>query len=118
MRSFGAGLGWSLVAKVYGLRSEGGGERERDGEEEWESELAGAVLEALGREEKSLEVGEFLVSREILFSSLSLVAVVLNLGRSYSTSLDGYSRSFGLQIVLLRRAQVFTTSSRSCRGLE
>jgi len=118
MRSFGAGLGWSLVAKVYGLRSEGGGGGEKDGEEEWESELAGAVLEALGREEKSLEVGEFLVSREILFSSLSLVAVVLNLGRSYSTSLDGYSRSFGLQIVLLRRAQVFTTSSRSCRGLE
>ncbi|GAA5956515.1 hypothetical protein JCM3765_003469 [Sporobolomyces pararoseus] len=53
MRSFGAGLGWSLVAKVYQGRIEGSN---RHGEEEWESELAGAILEALGREEKSLEV--------------------------------------------------------------
>ena len=63
MRSFGAGLGWSLVAKVYRGRIESSDQnrnRNQNGEEEWESELGGAVLEALGREEKSLEVGESL----------------------------------------------------------
>ncbi|GAA5836340.1 hypothetical protein JCM3766R1_003494 [Sporobolomyces carnicolor] len=60
MRSAGAGLGWSLVAKVYELRVERGsvdGDQESNGrEEEWESELAGALLEALAREEQSFEV--------------------------------------------------------------
>ncbi|GAA6019970.1 hypothetical protein JCM11491_006725 [Sporobolomyces phaffii] len=65
-RSFGAGLGWTVVAKVSERRqrrrraSGGGGGasdgRDDDEEEEWESELGGAVVEALGREEKSVEV--------------------------------------------------------------
>ncbi|GAA5882665.1 hypothetical protein JCM16303_006535 [Sporobolomyces ruberrimus] len=61
MRSFGAGFGWSLVAKVYQSRQGASREKEKGSEqhvggEEWESESAGAVLEALGREEKSVEV--------------------------------------------------------------
>lgn len=60
MRSAGAGLGWSVIAKVYERRiedeGEGNGEASGVGEE-WEVEVAGAVLEALGREE-SREVGK------------------------------------------------------------
>ncbi|GAA5904725.1 uncharacterized protein JCM6883_003886 [Sporobolomyces salmoneus] len=54
MRSFGAGFGWSLVAKVYQQRI--GEEGAEAVGEEWESEFGGALLEALTREEKSLEV--------------------------------------------------------------
>ncbi|GAA6059805.1 hypothetical protein JCM10212_003700 [Sporobolomyces blumeae] len=62
MRSAGAGLGWSVVARVYEERvSEAAPSREGSdglGEvwEDWEVEVAGAVLEALGREDKSVEV--------------------------------------------------------------
>ncbi|GAA5911564.1 hypothetical protein JCM5296_007210 [Sporobolomyces johnsonii] len=74
LRSAGAGLAWSVVARVYearvgqGLGAGAGVESGVDddevdpvsghrGGEDWEVELGcGAVLEALGREEKSVEV--------------------------------------------------------------
>lgn len=54
VRSAGAGLAWSLVARVWKSRESG----EELGGEEWEVEVASAVLEALGREAKSVDVGE------------------------------------------------------------
>ncbi|GAA6035819.1 hypothetical protein JCM8097_005721 [Rhodosporidiobolus ruineniae] len=74
MRAVGAGLAWSVVARVYaarvgeevagaGVEAEGkehalGGksEAERGGGEEWEAEVASAVVEALGKETESVEV--------------------------------------------------------------
>ncbi|GAA5941745.1 uncharacterized protein JCM15063_002659 [Sporobolomyces koalae] len=62
-RTHGAGLAWSIVTRIFARRignlergNEETGELVDGVSEEWETELAGAVLEALGREEKSLEV--------------------------------------------------------------
>ncbi|GAA6007584.1 hypothetical protein JCM10207_006394 [Rhodosporidiobolus poonsookiae] len=70
LRAAGAGLAWSVVARVYAARTgldgaavgveEGkehalGGESESGGEE-WEAEVASAVVEALGKETQSVEV--------------------------------------------------------------
>ncbi|GJN89479.1 hypothetical protein Rhopal_002465-T1 [Rhodotorula paludigena] len=72
IRSAGAGAAWSVVARVSAARiGEGAGEAravESEGEhaigvtnggdeggEEWEAEVASAVLEALGKEEESVE---------------------------------------------------------------
>lgn len=57
VRSAGAGLAWSLVGRVWSARGTAEGEV---GGEEWEVEVASAVLEALGREGESVEVGEWL----------------------------------------------------------
>lgn len=57
VRSAGAGLGWSLVGRVWNARGSAEGEV---GGEEWEVEVASAVLEALGREGESVEVGEWI----------------------------------------------------------
>lgn len=54
VRSAGAGLAWSLVGRVWKSRESG----EQFGGEEWEVEVASAVLEALGREVESVDVGE------------------------------------------------------------
>lgn len=56
VRSAGAGLAWSLVGRVWQQRKKDSGEMV--GGEEWEVEVACAVLEALGREEESVEVGQ------------------------------------------------------------
>lgn len=56
VRSVGAGLAWSIVGRVWQEREKGG---EAEGGEEWEVEVACAVLEALGREAESFEVGAF-----------------------------------------------------------
>lgn len=69
MRSAGAGTAWSIVARVFAARvgdaSLGveqtrqhalGGEGSESGEE-WEAEMASAVLEALAKETESVEVG-------------------------------------------------------------
>ncbi|GAA5991893.1 hypothetical protein JCM10908_002258 [Rhodotorula pacifica] len=68
MRSAGAGTAWSIVARVFAARVGEGGlgvEREKQhalgGEgaesgEEWEAEMASAVLEALAKETESVEV--------------------------------------------------------------
>lgn len=74
LRAAGAGLAWSVVARVFaarvgedaaGGRVESGvehalggkSEGEIGGGEEWEGEVASAVLEALGKETQSVEVG-------------------------------------------------------------
>lgn len=54
-RREGAGAAWSVVGRVFAERV--GGEGAEDGEEEWEAEVGSAVLEALGNEEESVEVG-------------------------------------------------------------
>lgn len=54
VRSAGAGLGWSVVGRVWAGRAE----QVEVGGEEWEVEVASAVLEALGRESESVDVGE------------------------------------------------------------
>lgn len=51
VRSLGAGLAWSVVGRVRALVSDG------EGKEEWEVEIASAVVEALGREVESADVG-------------------------------------------------------------
>ncbi|GAA5829936.1 hypothetical protein JCM11251_007938 [Rhodosporidiobolus azoricus] len=73
MRAAGAGLAWSVVARVFagrvgdesaGQGVEGGrehalggkSEAEKGGGEEWEAEVASAVVEALGKESESVEV--------------------------------------------------------------
>ncbi|GAA5915800.1 hypothetical protein JCM6882_006099 [Rhodosporidiobolus microsporus] len=73
MRAAGAGLAWSIVARVFAARVgeevagagvEGGAahalggksEAEKGGGEEWEAEMASAVVEALGKETESVEV--------------------------------------------------------------
>jgi len=74
MRSAGAGLGWSVIAKVYERRiaGEGEGEGEASGVgEEWEVEVAGALLEALGREECSMEVGKLSLIGFLLLANLT-----------------------------------------------
>ncbi|KAM0753921.1 DUF862-domain-containing protein [Meredithblackwellia eburnea MCA 4105] len=54
VRSVGAGLVWSVVGRVWQERTKGAGEEKSN--EEWEVEVACAVLEALGREKESVEV--------------------------------------------------------------
>ncbi|GAA5994154.1 hypothetical protein JCM11641_001040 [Rhodosporidiobolus odoratus] len=75
LRAAGAGLGWSVVARVFaarvgqdeaGVGVESRGEREHalglkseaeeGGGEEWEAEVASALVEALGKETESVEV--------------------------------------------------------------
>ncbi|KAL8293100.1 hypothetical protein RQP46_000794 [Phenoliferia psychrophenolica] len=55
VRSVGAGLAWSIVGRVWQHRKKEDGEIV--GGEEWEVEIACAILEALGREDESVEVG-------------------------------------------------------------
>lgn len=72
MRSAGAGTAWSVVARVYAARVGEldlsieksaqhalGGEGGESGEE-WEAEMASAILEALAKETESIEVGQCL----------------------------------------------------------
>ncbi|BGP15465.1 hypothetical protein JCM10213_001762 [Rhodosporidiobolus nylandii] len=68
LRAAGAGLAWSVVARVYAARvgeEAAGASVEKSGEnsqtesgggEEWEAEMASAVVEALGKETESVEV--------------------------------------------------------------
>ncbi|GAA5845112.1 hypothetical protein JCM9279_005437 [Rhodotorula babjevae] len=57
MRREGAGAAWSVVARVYAARVEGEGDVDgAAGGDEWEAELASALLEALTLEEDSVEV--------------------------------------------------------------
>ncbi|GAA6056044.1 hypothetical protein JCM3770_006997 [Rhodotorula araucariae] len=73
LRAAGAGTAWSVVARVFAARvgdgvgeaagieragehAVGEGEGEGEGGEEWEAEMATAVVEALARETKSVEV--------------------------------------------------------------
>ena len=60
----GAGAAWSVVARVYAARVEGEavGADGAAGGDEWEAELASALLEALTLEEDSVEVGASLLS--------------------------------------------------------
>lgn len=61
VRSAGAGLVWSVIARVWSAqsRAEDGSGGEAWQGEDWQVEIASAVLEALGREEESAEVGEW-----------------------------------------------------------
>lgn len=70
MRSAGAGTAWSVVARVYAARVGDGGLSVEVGEqhalggqggEEWEAEMASAVLEALAKQTESLDGGGSLV---------------------------------------------------------
>ncbi|GAA5909799.1 hypothetical protein JCM8208_005463 [Rhodotorula glutinis] len=57
MRREGAGAAWSVVARVYAARVEGeAAAGEAEGGDEWEAELATALLEGLTLEEDSVEV--------------------------------------------------------------
>lgn len=74
VRSAGAGLGWSVVGRVWASRAE---ESVEVGGEEWDVEVASAVVEALGRESESVDVGELsscLFSRD--FADLAHSALV------------------------------------------
>lgn len=55
VRSVGAGLAWSVVGRVWAVRE---GSEGVVGEEEWDVEVASAVVEAVGKEDKSGEVGK------------------------------------------------------------
>ena len=55
VRSAGAGLAWSTVGRVWLARE---GSEKVESEEEWDVEVASAVLEAVGKEDKSAEVGK------------------------------------------------------------
>lgn len=70
MRREGAGAAWSVVARVYSVRVEGEtvGADGAAGGDEWEAELASALLEALTLEEDSVEVGASLLSTVFSFS--------------------------------------------------
>lgn len=57
VRNAGAGLAWSVVGRVWSARAAGQDEQPCTGEE-WQVEVASAVLEALGSEEESADVGE------------------------------------------------------------
>ena len=60
VRSIGAGLVWSIIGRVWQHRKKEDGEV--FGGEEWECEVACAVLEALRREHESVEIGEWTIS--------------------------------------------------------
>lgn len=104
MRSAGAGTAWSVVARVYAARVGNGGLSVEAGKqhalgsqggEEWEVELASAVLEALAKETESLDVGG---------SPMSFLGLVSRLRSSLaSPSLGCHPRPPALPVPVLGR---------------